>query len=99
MVLITGTVRLPPANLADARPIMQRMVTASRAEAGCVKYSYADDLFDPGLIHISELWADRAALDRHFATDHIAQWRAAWPELGIGERNLVLYEVGEGTRL
>ena len=54
---------------------------------------------DPGLIHICESWADRAALDRHFATDHIAQWRAAWPELGIGERNLALYEVGEGTRL
>lgn len=95
MVLITGTVRLPPANLADARPIMQRMVTASRAEPGCITYSYAEDLFDPGLIHICESWDDRAALDRHFATDHIAQWRAAWPALGIGERNLALYEVGD----
>jgi quinol monooxygenase YgiN len=99
MLLIVGTVRLPPANLADARPVMQRMVAASRAEAGCITYSYAEDLFDPGLIHVSELWSDRAALDEHFASNHIAQWRAEWPRLGLGERNLVLHEVGEGAKL
>jgi len=95
MLLIIGTVRLPAVNLAMARPAMQRMVAASRAEPGCITYNYAEDLFDPGLIHISELWSDRAALDLHFATDHIAQWRSAWPELGITDRKLVLYEVGD----
>ena len=77
---------------------MQRMVEASRAEAGCVDYGYAEDVLDPGLIHVKELWADQAALDRHFATAHIAEWRAAWPSLGIGERDLRLYEVGEPRR-
>jgi quinol monooxygenase YgiN len=24
-------------------------------------------VFDPGLIHVKELWSDQAALDRHFA--------------------------------
>ncbi len=77
---------------------MQRMVEASRAEAGCVDYGYAEDVLDPGLIHVKELWTDQAALDRHFATAHIAEWRAAWPSLGIGERDLRLYEVGEPRR-
>ena len=95
MLLIVGTVRLPADNLDRARPIMQRMVEASRAEAGCVDYGYAEDVFDPGLIHVKELWTDQVALDRHFATAHIAEWRAAWPSLGIGERDLRLYEVGE----
>ena len=95
MLLIVGTVRLPADNLDRARPIMQRMVEASRAEAGCVDYGYAEDVFDPGLIHVKELWTDQVALDRHFATTHIAEWRAAWPSLGIGERDLRLYEVGE----
>lgn len=95
MLLIVGTVRLPAENLADARPVMKRMVDASRAEEGCVDYGYAEDLFEPGLIHVKELWTDQAALDRHFASDHIAQWRAAWPTLGIGDRNLRVYDVGE----
>ena len=98
MLLIVGTVRLPADNLDRARPIMQRMVEASRAEAGCVDYGYAEDVFDPGLIHVKELWTDQVALDRHFATAHIAEWRAAWPSLGIGERDLRLYEVGESRR-
>jgi quinol monooxygenase YgiN len=95
MLLIVGTVRLPAHALNAARPVMQRMVHASRAEAGCLAYGYAEDVFEPGLIHVHELWTDQAALDRHFASAHIAEWRAAWPSLGIGERDLRVYEVGE----
>lgn len=95
MLLIVGTVRLPPENLDAARPVMGRMVEASRAEPGCLDYGYAEDLFDPGLIHVKELWTDQAALDRHFAAPHLSEWRAAWPALGIGERRLLIYEVGE----
>ena len=95
MLLIVGTVRLPPGNLDAARPVMRRMVDASRAEPGCLDYGYAEDVLEPGLIHVKEMWVDQSALDRHFASPHIAEWRAAWPELGICERRLVVYEVGE----
>lgn len=98
MLLIVGTVRLPARNLAAARPIMRAMADASRAEDGCLEYGYAEDVFEPGLIHVKELWTDQAALDRHFASPHIAQWRAAWPALGIGERNLLVYEVAQPRR-
>src|ERR1700712_4742511 len=95
MLLIIGTVRLPPSNLNAARPIMKRMADASRAEEGCVDYGYAEDVFDCGLIHVKELWVDQACLDLHFESAHIQEGRAAWPELGIGDRNLRVYEVGE----
>ncbi len=71
---------------------MLRMCSASRAEQGCIEYVYAEDVFDPGLIHVKELWTDQAALDRHFASAHIAEWRAAWPMLGIADRKLDLYD-------
>jgi quinol monooxygenase YgiN len=94
MLLIVGTVRLPAENLERARPAMQAMVQASRAEPGCLEYGYAEDVLVPGLIHVKELWQDQASLDAHFASRHIADWRAAWPGLSIGERDLRVYEVG-----
>jgi quinol monooxygenase YgiN len=96
MLLIVGSVRLPAENLERARAVMRRMVEASRAEDGCIDYGYAEDVLDRGLIHVKELWRDRAALDAHFATDHLARWRAEWVPLGIAERNLRVFEVDEG---
>lgn len=94
MLLVLGTVRLPAYNMEAARPIMKRMADASRREEGCLEYGYAEDVFDPGLIHVKEMWVDQNALDRHFGAAHLAEWRAAWPSLGIGDRNLRVYDVG-----
>jgi quinol monooxygenase YgiN len=95
MLLVIGTIRLPPQRLQDARPAMKAMMESSRAEDGCEEYGYAEDILDSGLIHVKELWRDQAALDRHFASAHLARWRAAWPALEIKDRNLRVYEVGE----
>ncbi len=93
MILVTGTIRLPADRLDDARPVMAWMIEASRAEDGCLAYSYAQDVLDPGLIRVNEAWRDLAALERHFETDHIRAWRAAWPTLGITDRRLERHEV------
>lgn len=93
MLLIVGTVRMPADNLPAALPAMKRMVESSRAEEGCEEYSYAADLLDPGLIHVTERWRDQEALDRHFGSAHLTEWRRSWPSLGIRDRNLRVYEV------
>ncbi|TPK98819.1 antibiotic biosynthesis monooxygenase [Mesorhizobium sp. B2-4-12] len=95
MLLIIGTIRLPPNMFEEARPAMERMISGSRGEDGCLEYSYARDVLDAGLIRVTEVWRDKAALDAHFRSPHIAEWRSSWPALSIGERNLVLYEAGE----
>lgn len=99
MLLIVGTVRLPPGTLDRARPAMARMVEASRREEGCLAYSYAEDVMEAGLIRVNEAWRDRSSLDRHFASDHIREWRAAWQALGITDRKLRLYEAGEPAEI
>jgi quinol monooxygenase YgiN len=93
VLILAGSIRLPAENLAAARPIMAQMIAASLAEPGCLSYSYAQDVLDPGLIRIAEAWRDLAALEAHFQSDHIRAWRAAWPRLGIGERQITRYEV------
>ena len=95
MLLIIGRFRLPAAKLAQAKGAMAETIAASRAEAGCMECSYSVDVLEAGLVHVKEVWQTRAALDLHFASAHIATWRATWKNLGITDRNLVLYEVGE----
>ena len=92
-VVIAGTVRVPPENLDAFRPHMDAMLAGSRAEDGCVAYSYAVDVQDPGLVRVFEVWRDEAALEAHFQTAHMAAWREAWPAFGVSDRNLSLYEV------
>lgn len=95
MILVIGTVRLPPENIDRARPAMEAMMAASRAEDGCIGYAYSRDLLDPGLIRVTEAWRDREALAAHFKTPHMAAWRAVFPDLDITDRKLALYEAGE----
>ena len=92
-LVIAGTIRVPPERLDAFRPHMIAMLGASRAEDGCLEYSYAEDVAEPGLIRVFEAWRDHAALDAHFATPHLAAWRAAWPEFGVSDRRLIAYEV------
>jgi quinol monooxygenase YgiN len=92
-LLIAGTVRVPPENLAAFRPHMEAMLAASRAEDGCLEYSYAVDVADPALIRVFEAWRDQAAIDAHFLTAHMAAWRAAWPRFGVSDRRLFAYDV------
>ena len=94
-ILVIGTVRLPPDAIDRARPAMETMVAASRAEDGCLDYAYSHDLLEPGLVRVTEAWRDRAALAAHFQTPHMAAWRGLCPDLGITDRDLALYEAGQ----
>lgn len=91
-IVIAGTVRVPVGNLAAFRPHMLAMLAASRAEDGCIVYSYAEDVAEPGLIRVFEAWRDQAAIEAHFTAPHMADWRASWPQFGVGDRALTRYE-------
>lgn len=93
MIVLAGSVRLPAENIPAARPVMQRMIDASRAEDGCIGYSFAEDVLEPGFIRIFEVFRDLDALKLHAESAHMQAWRAAWPALGITDRQITRYEV------
>jgi quinol monooxygenase YgiN len=93
MIVVSGTVRIDAAMIEGTRAAMKKMIEASRGENGCIEYSYAIDVLDPALVHVFEIWRDRAALDDHFKTAHMAAWRQSFPALGIFDRKLNLYDV------
>ena len=92
-LIVAGTVRAPPENIERLRPHMLEMMTSTRAEDGCIVYGYAEDVAEPGLIHVFEMWRDQPSLDAHFRTPHMAAWRALFPEFQVTDRNLKLYDV------
>jgi quinol monooxygenase YgiN len=91
-VIIAGTVRVPPENLASLKPHQLAMLAASRAEDGCLTYSYGEDVAEPGLIRVFEVWRDQAAIEAHFQAPHMAVWRAACATHGVTDRKLFAYE-------
>ena len=97
MILILGTVKLAHDKLEGARQAMERMVCASRAEEGCIDYSYAQDVLDPETIHVIEKWRDHDAVRFHFATPHMSEWRGVMGSLGLNGRDLKMFETDEGA--
>ena len=98
-IIIAGAVRVPPENLASLKPHQLAMLEASRAEDGCVTYSYGVDVAEPGLIRVFEVWRDQAAIDAHFKAPHMAVWRAACADHGVYERKLSAYETASERAL
>jgi quinol monooxygenase YgiN len=99
MIIVAGTVRIEPSKLGSARGEMEKMIKASRAEDGCIDYSYAVDVLDPSVVHVFEAWRDRDALTRHFNMPHLNAWRAAWTTIGVSDRNLQMYEISAASPL
>jgi len=95
MLMVAGTFRIPPEKLQGFKLHMAAMLAATRAEDGCLEYSYAEDVAEPGLVRVFETWRDQAALDAHFRTPHMAEWRAALAAVGVSDRRLFAYEVAQ----
>lgn len=99
MIILAGSIRVPAENIEKARPALEAIVSGSRAEPGCIAYSFSFDVLDEGLIRIFEAFSNADALAAHRASPHMAAWRAVWPELGIGERNMSQYDVSSFQKI
>ena len=99
MIVVVGQFRLPASRMDEARPVMAKVMLATRAEAGCIEYNYAVDVLDPGLIRVSELWQSRAQLAAHMQTPHMALWVQERAGLGLTERSISVFEADDGVAL
>jgi quinol monooxygenase YgiN len=67
MVIVGGSFEVDPGRrdefLAGRREVMIR----SRAEDGCLEYTFAADPVEPGRVILFERWTSQEALDAHLA--------------------------------
>jgi quinol monooxygenase YgiN len=80
-------------DIAAMSELARTMAAATRQEAGCVRYVFGHDIEHPGRFVLSEAWHDRAALDAHFATEHMATFRAGVRTLRVVSRMAIAYDV------
>jgi len=99
MVAVIGQFRLPVASMETGLGAMRKVLEATRAEAGCIAYSYAEDLLEPGLIRISELWESAAHLAAHFNAPHMAEWIKTRAELGLTDRDVSRYTISDSAKV
>ena len=92
---VIGHFRLPRERIAEAREAMARVIEATRAEQGCIAYSYAEDALETGLFRVTELWESRAHLAAHFKAPHMLRWVEERAALGLFDRQIAAYELGE----
>lgn len=95
MLIVAGTITVDPDHRDAMFDAVAPMVAATRAEPGCRAYTFSPDVDDPGLVHLYELWDDQAALDAHFASDHMAAWQARSADLPILGRDIAKYIIAE----
>jgi quinol monooxygenase YgiN len=98
-ILVTGTLDIDPAKrdafIAAATTVME----GSQAEAGCEHYAFSADLHDPGRFHISEQWADKAAMDAHGASPHFLTFMGSMGDFGVKGASLTKWEGATGGPL
>ena len=99
MIIVAGTARVPTENMKLWREGAAAVIAATRKEAGCRIYSFAEDVLEPGLIRMFEVWETRDHLQAHSRAPHLTAWRQVLAEVKAYDRNLMTYEAGEGTPL
>lgn len=79
MIIVAGSLSFDPSDREDVLASLAEVTEASRRDAGCLEYTWAEDLEAPNTFRFFECWASQELLDAHLAAPH---------EDAFGARNL-----------
>jgi quinol monooxygenase YgiN len=97
MVIVMGTFELEPSERAAFLAGREDVMRTSRAEDGCLEYTFAADPLDPARVVLAERWESQAHLDAH-----LVALRAAGPRkeaVTPVSSSIVIYTVDGEHRL
>lgn len=77
MILVAVEVKVEAGAAAQARDIIARMESATRAEPGCITYAFSVDLNDDTTMRVIERWRSPEDLRAHLASPHMAEFNRA----------------------
>jgi quinol monooxygenase YgiN len=95
VILVIGRVRCEPAKRDDLLALFERMQEKSRREEGCAGYGFFAAVEDPDSFVAVEEWADREALDRHFAQPHLQEFAQGLLEVVSERPEVAIHEISD----
>ena len=93
MILVIGRVRCEPERRDELIDLLVKMQDESRREEGCIHYGFFAAVEDPNSFVAVEEWADREALDRHFADPHLQEFSAGLLAAVSGRPEVAIHEI------
>jgi quinol monooxygenase YgiN len=97
MIVVIGRVECTAEQRAELVALLETMQDNSRREEGCLHYGFFAAVEDPLSFVAVEEWADREALDRHFAQPHLHEFTRGLLELVSERPEVAIHEVA-GTK-
>ena len=92
MLILSGTVKMNPGDIAVIKDAALAMVAATRAEEGCIEYEFSEVIGEPGTMRIFERWESVDASMAHFTAPHMAVWQDALKDVTVHSRDLARYK-------
>jgi methylmalonyl-CoA/ethylmalonyl-CoA epimerase len=92
VIIVTGSVTLPPDAMDEAVALALDHVHRSRREPGCLLHSVHHDAEDPNRLVFLEHWQDRDALDQHFRVPASAAFVERLQDLATAPPTIDIYD-------
>ncbi|MDR2513257.1 MAG: antibiotic biosynthesis monooxygenase [Puniceicoccales bacterium] len=91
--LITARVHVKQGLVDEFIQAAKALVTASRAEAGCIAYEYLHSPDNGHQFLFLERWKDQAAIDSHFASEHFVAFGATLGRIAASKPEIVIFDI------
>ncbi len=98
MIVVLADVYAQAPHRAQVREAMLASQAAARAEDGCLSYTFAETLEEPGHYILQERWRDGAALEAHFRGAGLAAYREAVTPLLVRDSEVRVFTVETEVR-
>jgi quinol monooxygenase YgiN len=97
-IIVLGDVYAQIPHLEAVRGLMRETQERARKQPGCVSYSFAETLDEPGRFLIVQEWSDQAALEGHYRSETYADFQAKLELLLLHSSDLRIYLVEKTIR-
>lgn len=77
MIIVYGVIESSAESISALTEAITKLEAATRAEEGCIDYTFSVSLSDPDCIRISEKWESMDALKAHMGMPHMAEFQQA----------------------
>jgi quinol monooxygenase YgiN len=75
MIYVVATIHIHPEHRAEFLENARVVIAATVKEQGCLHYDLHSSITEPNCFVFVERWENRDALQGHFESAHMAEWR------------------------